>query len=73
MGAGAVGSRAEHLLMVCALNRDERGCGEVVFIHIWPVSSSLAVAQCQSHGGQEESCGPVLHPDLGHLGQWVLT
>lgn len=44
-----MGSKAEHFLMVCALNRDEGGRGEVVFVHTWPVSSLLAAAQCQSH------------------------
>lgn len=48
MGAGALGSRAECFLMISALNRDEEGCGKVVFIRAWPMSPLLAAAQCQS-------------------------
>lgn len=75
MGAGAVGSRAEHAVMAPALNRDEGGRGEVVFVHTQPVSSVLAAAQCQSCAElllwAEESHGRVLQPGWEYLGQQV--
>lgn len=48
MGAGAVGSRAEHAVMAPALNRDEGAHEEVVFVHTQPMSCLLAAAQCHS-------------------------